>query len=56
MTLTNQRQWILMTSLQYRGNIFRIFSSNSEAFASELLENIRKIFPQYCIHYDMFSI
>ena len=28
-------------------NISSIFSSNSEAFASELLENLEEMFPRY---------
>ena len=30
----------------------KIFSSNSEAFASELLENLEDMLPQYCMHSD----
>ena len=37
-------------------NISSIFSSNSEAFASELLENIEEMFLQYYIHSNNFSI
>ena len=32
------------------------FSGNSEASASELLENTEEIFSQYYIHGDMFSM
>ena len=40
---------LLKTSLcmQYRGNISSIFSSNSEANASELLENLEEMFSRY---------
>ena len=41
---------------QYRGNISSIFSRNSEAFASEILENIEEMFPRYYIHSGMLSI
>ena len=36
----------LVTSY-YKGNISSIFSSNSVAFASELLENLEEMFPLY---------
>ena len=39
--------WIISTSR---------FSSNSEAFPSELLENREEMIPRYCIHTFMFSI
>ena len=45
----NLRPW-------YRRNIPSIFSSNSEAFASELLENIEEMFPQYYMQIDMLSM
>ena len=35
-----------------RGNISTLFSSNSEAKASELLENIEEIFAWYYMHSD----
>ena len=35
-------------------NISSRFSINSEAFASELLENIEEIFPHYHMYSDMF--
>ena len=33
-----------------------IFSSNSEAFASELLEILLEMFPWYYIHSNVFSV
>ena len=36
-----------MTNYHYQGNIFSGFSSNSEAFTSELLKNLEKRF--FCI-------
>ena len=36
--------------------ISSIFSSNSEAFASELLENIEEIFLRYFMHNAMFRM
>ena len=36
-----------MTIMLYRGNMCSIFSCNSEAKASELLENIERMFPRY---------
>ena len=36
-------------------NISSGFSSNSEAFASELLENPEEVFPRYYIHSDQFQ-
>ena len=41
---------------QYRENIFLGFSSNSEAFASRLLEYLEELLSQYCMHSDMFEI
>ena len=40
---------MIYTMLTVRGNISSTFSSNSEAFASELLENIEKM---YYMHRD----
>ena len=37
-------------STQLRGNISSRFSINSEAFASELIENIEEMFPRSYIH------
>ena len=31
------------------------FSSNSEANASELLENPEEMFPRYYLHHDIFN-
>ena len=36
-----------MRTNYYRGNISSRFSRNSEAFASELLENLEEMFPLY---------
>ena len=38
---------------QYQGNISSIFSSNSEANASEFIENCGEMFPQYYTHSDV---
>ena len=38
-----------------RGNISSKFSSNSEAFASELLQNIKEMFFRYVINNDVLS-
>ena len=40
---------------QQRGTLFSRFSSNSKTNASELLENLEEMFPQYYMHGDMFS-
>ena len=44
------------TSTSDLSNTFPPFSSNSEALASELLENLEKMFLMYYMHSDMFSI
>ena len=36
-------------------NVYSLFSSNSEADASELLEICEKMFPRFYIHCDVFS-
>ena len=36
--------------IQYLTNAHSIFSGNTEAKASELLEHIKKMFPRYYIH------
>ena len=41
---------------EIRGNISSIFSSNSEAFASELLENIEEISPGYYIDSNVINM
>ena len=33
-----------------------LFSSNSEALALQLLENIEEMFPLYYMHSDLFSM
>ena len=33
--------------MQYRGNIYSKFCRNSEANASELLENLEEMYPRY---------
>ena len=38
--------WLIIESFM-TCNISSIFSSNSEAFASELLENLEEMFPRY---------
>ena len=54
-----------MMSMERRGDITDIgvfsnrnnlFSSNSEAFASELLENLEEMFPMYYIYSGVFSV
>ena len=35
--------------------LFSIFPRNSEAYASELLEKIGKLFPLYCIYSDILT-
>ena len=37
-------------------NSYSRFSSNSEAFTSELLENLAELFPQYYTHTDILSV
>ena len=38
-----------------QGDISSTFSSDSEAFASELLENIEEMFPWYYMYNDILS-
>ena len=52
--------WVIVVSMftsyyQYGGNISSIFSSNSEAKASELLENIEEMLPLYYMHSDYLT-
>ena len=44
-----------LCSLKTIGNISSRFSRNSEAFTSEFLENLEKMFPWYYMHSDIFS-
>ena len=37
-------------------NISSKFSINSEAFASELIENLEEMFPKYYIHSNIFGM
>ena len=37
-------------------NISSIFSRNSEASASEFLENLEEMFPRYFMHNDIFCV
>ena len=37
-------------------NMSWIFSSNSEANASELLENIKDMFPRHRMHSNLFNV
>ena len=46
-------------TIPFRGgsnHISSTFFSNSEAFASELLENVEEMFPLYYTHSDMLSL
>ena len=42
--------------LQVTKNMSSIFFSNSEAIPSELLENLKKMFPLYYMHSNVFSM
>ena len=46
------RSW-LTNYYQYRENIYLRLSNNSEAFASELLENLEEVFPRYYMYCDV---
>ena len=46
----------LCSTLQQPGHISSALSSHPEAYASELLETIEDMFPQYCMHSYIFNI
>ena len=46
----------MIQTYAFNSDISSMFSSNAEAFASELLENIEEMFPLYYMHSDMLSI
>ena len=43
----------VINHFQYRGNLYTRVSSNSEAFASELLDNLEEMFLRYYMHSDV---
>ena len=45
-----------MVNIHYTITDEETFSSDSEVFTSELLENLEEMFPLYCMHRYMFSM